>query len=524
MKSEQSKQSRREFLHRIGELAGTAAVYRAMLGMGLLVSGEAHAGAARTQWLNRAQQLGSVEKPTIAILGAGISGLAVAYELKQAGFPFYLIEARERPGGRSHTVRAGSQVQETDSIQTCAFDAGEEMYFNAGPARISQTHCNLLAYCRELNVPLQALVNDNPGAYLHSSTSFAGLPVRAREVRAATRGTIAELLSKAVHAGALDSDINVDEQNAILNLLRDFGDLTLSNHFTGTTRAGLRVDSGGLTAGIAVPELAADDFLYNSDLAQNLTFSEGINQAATMLQPVGGMDKIVYALADQVADDAYYGAEITAIRRLGNGVRIEGRANGQEGALEADYAIVAIPPSVLRNIPNDFSAPVSAAIAQVQYANPTKIAFQSRRFWEIDETIYGGISWTDPEILQIWYPSGGFGQEQGVILGSYLFGGVHATNFQNLSVSERIEYALLHGEKVHSQYRQNLSAGISVAWSKVPYSLGGWSNSTPSTLLQQPDGPFLFTGDHLTYLQGWQEGAVISSLNALNNLLDLMAS
>ena len=524
MKDDSSLASRRQFLYRIGEIGGTAAVYQAMVAMGLLVSGEAQAGASRQQWLERSSQLGASSKPTVAVLGAGIAGLCAAYELKKAGFPFYLIEARSRPGGRNHTVRAGSTITETDSQQICSFDAEDELYFNAGPARISQTHCNLLAYCRELDVPLQALVNENHGAFIHDSAAFGGQPQRAREVLAAVRGNITELLSKAIHAGALDSEITLSEQSAVLNVLRDFGDLTLSNHYTGSTRAGLATGSGGLTPALPVNPLNLDDFLYNSNVPFTLSFSEGINQSSTMMQPVGGMDKIAYAFANEVAESAYYGAEVTAIRRAGSRVRIEGSANGETGALEVDYAIVAIPPSVLRTIPNDFSIAAQGAIAQVQYANPTKIAFQSPRFWECEDDISGGISWTDPEILQIWYPSGGFGQEKGVLVGSYLFGGVHATNFQNLSVADRIEFALARGEKVHPQYRQNLTSGISVAWSKVPYTLGGWSASTPSTLLQAPDGPFLFAGDHLTYLQGWQEGAVISGLNALNNLLDSMAT
>jgi monoamine oxidase len=104
-----------------------------------------------------------------------------------------------------------------------------------------------------------------------------------------------------------------------------------------------------------------------------------------------------------------------------------------------------------------------------------------------------------------------------------LFGGSNATNFGNLSPSARIELALTAGEKVHSQYRANLGEGISVAWSKVPCSLGGWATSNPSPLLLEPDGPFLFAGDHLTYLRGWQEGAVISALNALSKLVDAAA-
>jgi monoamine oxidase len=522
MQEDNTKQSRREFLHKVGEIGGTAAVYQAMVSMGLLLSGEAKAGSTRNQWSERSGTLGNVDKPTVAILGAGISGLCAAYELKKAGFPFYLIEARDRPGGRSHTIRSGSVVDEIDSQQNCNFDNEEELYFNAGPARISQTHCNLLSYCRELGVPLQALVNDNKGAFIHNSSAFGGVPVRAREVATAMRGNIAELLSKAINAGALDSDISFSEQSAVLAVLRNYGDLNVSGLFSNSTRSGLQEDSGGITAGLPKTSLNLDDFFFDTDVPNTQNFSEGINQSATMMQPVGGMDKIAQAFADEVSEEAYYGIEITAIRRSGNGAVIEGLVDGTVGAAEVDYVIVAIPPSVLRNIPNDFSTAASNAIAQVQYANPTKIAFQSPRFWESEDDIYGGISWTDPEILQIWYPSGGFGQEKGIIVGSYLFGGTNATNFQNLSINDRIEFALAGGEKVHPQYRQNLSAGVSVAWAKVPYSLGGWSVSTPSTLLQSPDGPFLFAGDHLTYLQGWQEGAVISSLNALNNLLDLM--
>jgi len=387
MKEENSSLSRREFLHRIGEAGGVAAVYQAMVGMGLLLSGEARAGEARQQWNERSSQLGNTAKPTVAILGAGISGLCVAYELKKAGFPYYLIEARGRPGGRSHTVRSGSVVEEIDSEQLCAFDNEEELYFNAGPARISQTHSNLLSYCRELGVPLQALVNDNRGAFIHSSDAFGGQPVRAREVITAIRGNITELLAKAIFSGSLDSEISLDEQNATLAVLRDYGDLTLSSKFTGSTRAGLASGSGGLSPEIAAQPLNLDDFFYNSNVPFAASFSESLNQSATMMQPVGGMDKISDAFAAQVADRAYYGVEISAIRRAGNGVRIEGRAAGQQAALEVDYAIVTIPPSVLRDIPNDFSSAVHGAISQVQYANPTKIAFQSPPVWESEHEI-----------------------------------------------------------------------------------------------------------------------------------------
>lgn len=506
-----------------------AAVYQAMITMGLLSSGDAQAAATRKNWQARSSQNLSGPKPTIAILGGGISGLCAAYELKKAGFPYFVLEARSRPGGRSHTLRSGSVISETSGQQTCSFDTGDELYFNAGPARIPQHHSNLLSYCSDLNVPLQAFVNDNRGAYIHSASAFGGRPVRAREVISSLRGYVSELLAKAINANTLSSNISFAERASVLAVLRDLGALNSSYQQAATTRSGITPGSGGLTPPVPSSSISIDEFIRHPGVPFVPSFTEGYNQSATMMQPVGGMDKIAYALAGELEGNIYYDIEVTAIRRSGTGVRIEGQTSGQndaidsviEGAIEADYAIVAIPPTVLRSIPNDFSAAAQNAINQVQVANPTKIAFQSPRFWEKQEQIYGGISWTDPDIRQILYPSGGFGQDNGIIVGSYLFGGSSASTFSGLNPDSRINLALAAGEKVHPQYRDNLSRGISVAWSNVNYTLGGWGITNPSSVLQVPDGPFLFAGDHLTYLQGWQEGAVISGLNALNNLLEL---
>jgi monoamine oxidase len=516
-----SATTRRQFLHRIGEAGGVAAVYQAMISMGLLVPGDARAADNQTRWREQSRHGVNASLPTVAVLGAGIAGLSAAYELKKAGYPCYVIEARNRAGGRNHTLRAGDVLTETDSSQLCEFDSDPELYFNAGPARISQHHKNLLAYCRELNVPLQAFINDNRGAYVHSRSAFGGQPVRARELVTAMRGTIAELLAKAINAGALDTDISFAERAQVLSVLRDYGALSAFHRFEGSTRAGLQPGTGGLRPAQAANPLAYEDIFLHPDIPYVPSFVETYNQAATMMQPVGGMDRIATAFAEQLQEEIFYGVEITAIRRAGQRVRLEGRAGEEEGAIEVDYAIITIPPTVLRSIDNDFSAPVRTAISQVQVATPTKIAFQSPRFWESEDDIYGGISWTDPEILQIWYPSSGFGNAQGILVGSYLFGGSDAQTFAALSPAQRIERALVYGEQLHPQYRSNLSRGLSVAWQKVPYSAGGWAVSNPAPVLQQADGPFLFAGDHLSYLPGWQEGAVISSMQALANLADM---
>jgi oxygen-dependent protoporphyrinogen oxidase len=47
------------------------------------------------------------------VIGAGVSGLACAFRLKQLGVPCLLLEASHRPGGVIATVQKGGLLYET---------------------------------------------------------------------------------------------------------------------------------------------------------------------------------------------------------------------------------------------------------------------------------------------------------------------------------------------------------------------------------------------------------------------------
>src|SRR5690606_29977926 len=102
------------------------------------------------------------------------------------------------------------------------------------------------------------------------------------------------------------------------------GALDTDNVFRASTRSGLVTGSGGLTPEEAIAPLSFRDFALHPELPYHLSFSQGIQQSATMMQPVGGMDRIAYAFAEQLGAHLTLGAEVTAIRRSGTGVRIEG--------------------------------------------------------------------------------------------------------------------------------------------------------------------------------------------------------
>ena len=185
--------------------------------------------------------------------------------------------------------------------------------------------------------------------------------------------------------------------------------------------------------------------------------------------------------------------------------------------VESDYCICTIPATVLKDIENDFSSDHQSEISSFQYSNATKIAFQSRRFWEQDNSIYGGISYTNQDITQIWYPNNALGANKGIIVGAYIWGSSAATTFSDQSPQQRIDSVISQGANLHSNYQNEISNGISVAWGNIPFQLGAYGLSEASTLLT-PDNNIFFAGEHVSQLSGWQEGAILSAYHAINEL------
>ena len=454
----------------------------------------------------------------VVILGAGISGLVTAFEMNKLGYACTILEATDRVGGRVRTIRSGDQVNEIDSSQVCTFDQDETLYFNAGAARIPHHHDLLIGYCREFNVALETFINENKAARLHSTNSFGGQARLARQLESDSQGFIGELLATSINQGALDSQLSTQEKNNLLGFLQQFASLDNNFSYQGSSRAGFlgQQNSASRDRDINLAPLARDQILQSEFWQFKLDFFKGINQQATMLQPIGGMDAIPKAFEVRVGGDIIYQAVVQQIRKTTSGVRvIYSDQLGTENRIDADYCVCSIPATVLRDIPNDFSAAHQSEISNFTYSRAGKLAFQSPRFWETQNNIYGGISWTDQDITQLWYPSNGFAGNNGIILGGYTFGTAQGNRFSQQSVSERINSGINQANQIHSEYGDNVVNGISVSWPKIPFQLGGWGNSQANVLLTEDDNIF-FAGEHLSILQGWQEGAILSAYSAID--------
>ncbi|MGO8910389.1 MAG: NAD(P)/FAD-dependent oxidoreductase [Bradyrhizobium sp.] len=526
MQTERAIVTRRDLLALIGAVSGSAAMYHAMTSLGF-ASDSGYKGPVKLD--------GDPKGASVLILGAGLAGMTAALELRKAGYQVRILEFNSRAGGRNWTLRGGDSYTELGGIrQTCEFEQG--LYINPGPWRIPYHHRALLDYCKRLGVALEPFIQLNHNAFLHAAGAFGGVPQRIRDIQTDFQGQVSELLAKATQQGKLDEAVSKQDREILMQALRSWGALDSNyayraNLISGEFRGFAREPGGGLGAAPVPGEPLNLSEILKSRLWRYLQNFALHTFQTTMFQPVGGMDMIGKAFAREVGDLIRYDAKVIRIQQDDRGVTVtytDLKAPATPQHARADWCVCTIPLSILSQIPVDVGGRMKAAIDAVPYSPSVKIGLQfKRRFWEEDEAIYGGISYTDLPIRQIAYPNSGFNVSgRGVLLGAYLFGGPNAFEFTSMSPAERVARAVELGARIHPQYRTDYENGIAVAWHRVPFTLGCAGNWTDETRAQhydnlcQIDGRIVLAGEHASYIPAWQEGAILSSLDAITRLHD----
>ncbi|MFT4114623.1 flavin monoamine oxidase family protein [Silvibacterium sp.] len=511
--------TRRDFLMRVGQAGGFGAAFLTMQHLGLMPVAAAEASRV---------ELAAGAGTKVVILGGGIAGLVAAYEMSKAGYACTVLEARQRPGGRNFTVRTGTRIDFADGMsQTASWE--DDSYFNAGPARLPSIHKTILSYCRELGVPLEVEVNTSRSALLQNDDAFGGKAVEQRQAINDTRGHVSEMLAKCVQKGGLDDVLSKEDHERMLDFLSYYGDLQKDYSYTGSERSGVVTMPGAGASPEALRAPLAMHSLLDAKFWQGMMYEEMFDMQATMFQPVGGMDRIPFAFAKKLGDTVQYGAAVKEIRKTSKGVRIAYSQGGAEKMLEADYCICALPLTILKNIPNDFSPQVRQAISEVYYDSAYKVAWESRRFWEQDYNLYGGLGFViKGPVNLMWYPSAKLFSEKGVLVAGY--GVENQSDFGKLpNMQAKFDASRAAVEKLHPGHGKELTKPVYMNWGMMPFNLGSWVGAAPSYVknrrgdyyagpykaLIEPDDRIFFSGDHCSYLIGWQEGAALASHRAV---------
>jgi monoamine oxidase len=532
MPDKSSGWTRRNFLELVGKAGGAAAVYETMTALGLINLPEAWAGPP-------ALPPGSGAGKSVLILGAGIGGLTLAYELSKAGYHCEILEAQERAGGRSLTARRGAVITEESELhgtthQECKFDDG--LYLNMGPGRLPYHHRRVLHYCEELGVPLEVYVMSTTANRYQTEGAFGGKPQLNRRIANDTQGYIAELLAKAVRKGSLDQELGEADRAKLLDLLEVFGDLGAEKGcppeaYCGSTRSGCAEPLTVFQECTPAQKLELSALLKSDFWRHKFYQPIDFEWQPTLFQPVGGMDQIVEGFKRKIGKLIRYRSEVIDIRLQEAGVEVtyRDRGTGARTTTRADHCVSNIPLPVLNKIPSDLSPEYKGAIARGKFANTCKVGWQAnRRFWETKDEIYGGISYIDNVITQMWYPSNDYFSQKGTLTGAYNYDDA-AVALGDMTLAKRLDEARKGAIRLHAEFQDDLLVpqrlGLSIAWQNVPFQHGGWvdwgsdeADDKAYARLLAPDRGFYVVGDQVSTLPGWQEGAMMSAEHVLSQI------
>lgn len=508
--------NRRNFLEMVGLAGGSAAVYQMMNVMGLAAPSTTYAQPSLT---------GGGQGKKVLILGAGLAGMVSAYELQKAGYEIEILEYNPKAGGRVWTLRGGDKYTELGGqTQTCAFDKG--LYINPGPWRIPHNHQAYQHYAREFGVKLEVFPMTNYQALIQRKS---GVRERIGPLSVDMQGHISELLAKAVNQNALDQSLTPEDKGKLLEALKGWGFLDKNYAYTKSLATSLyrgydRDPGARLEPGTPSTPLTLSAILKN-DLWTDLSTGLLYEFHSTIFEPVGGIDAMAKAFEARTGRFIKYRSRVTNIKQDTTGVTAtyEDLASGTTKTARGDYCICTIPLSILSQIPSTgLDSKLTEAIKKVPYAPSFKAGLQyKRRFWEQDEAIYGGITYTDQSMGLMSYPANNYNSTgKGVVLGAYMFG-PDAVKFTGMTPADRLKEVLRQNTVIHPQAAKEFENGISVGWHRVPWTLGCYGLYSEKTreeyypTLCALHDRFILAGEHTSYWNAWQEGALLAGTSAV---------
>jgi len=441
---------------------------------------------------------------TVLIAGAGMAGLAAAYELQRAGHHPIVVEAQSRVGGRVFTLRE-------------PFSHG--LYGEAGAMRIPRVHQLTMAYVQKFNLPTAHFTGHNPQAFCHvggasrtMQAAFDDPDCLGFDLDPHERGcTIDHLWSEALRP--LAEKVEQHGSAGWDSIVADYDDLSVREF----------LESCGWSEGA----IEYFGLMLNQEAMMNSSFLELLREEIgryyhDMVYISGGMDLLPRAFFPHLEGSILFGTRLTAIDQGPENVTFYLRSLAGTSKLTADYAILTIPFPVMRHIEvlKPFSRDKQRAIRQLHYDASAKVFLQSRtRFWETDHGIYGGGTVTDLAIRNLFYPDHGRETGRGVLLASYTWG-EDAQRWGSLPPEDRLRQAVENVAAIHPQINTEVEAGASKMWHDDEFAGGAFALFDPGqqTLLfnaiQAPEGRIHFAGEHTSLTHAWIQGAIESGLRA----------
>jgi monoamine oxidase len=453
-------------------------------------------------------------KKKVAVLGAGLAGLAAAWELVQAGHEVVILEARTRPGGRVLTLREG-------------FSPG--LTAEAGAMGFSDSYRHLLRYVRLFQVPYESLVTPA----IRSVSGRALYYLRGKRLLAGSDGSVDWPFDLTAEERAMGRSGIL--RKYVFSAFDGIGDLVPSQTLLDWVRRNDRKTLLQLAADRGASPGALELIRFTSwfcdprdqvSAAWSLLGLSHFSQGQKPYGFPGGADTLPHAIATRLGERIRYGSEVVRIEQGPERVEFAVKAGGRLDRVTADRAVCAIPCSVLHHIEvaPRFSPLKHEIISGLQYSPVTRAFLQvRRRFWE-SEGVTGGAS-TDLPIGQVQeHPIIRTGAEGNRAILEAHSRGDAAPALDAMAENDRLRFVLAEMQKVHPGIDSHYEGGRSKSWQDDPWARGAYASFRPGQLtswlpeIARPEGRIHFAGEHTSIFPASMEGAIESGARAAREI------
>ncbi len=424
------------------------------------------------------RQRGPLRSTDVAVIGAGLAGLAAAWRLQQAGYEVVVLEASDRFGGRTYTGRDLPDRPEYGAVQV----GGGYQRMHATAQRLG---VEIAPYPHRFPAPVYYVNGTNMTAEQWSGLQASREPTDFRATPPSR--LLYSLLSK----NPLDSELAWSQSPAsdrsLLAVLKE----------QGATDEALRlIEVNANNNGLATVSALAE---FRSGYLRTLDRTSEVVTA--------GSDTLATAMAAKLVTPV---ARNQAVEQINVSRDYVDLVTASGGRWRAKQVIAAIPPAALRRIQIEapFAPGTADAINGFEFTAVSQLYIDAEPFWEDD-----GLSpymWTDGPLERLFPRISPAGEIVGFKVWLNGQGALTMDARSDRAVADIVERELV---KMRPASAGRFSFNKRISWTDNPLAGGAYPEwlagkvSTYAEAVRQPAGRLRLAGDYTSRVMTGMEGA-----------------
>jgi monoamine oxidase len=430
----------------------------------------------------RATGAQSAERSRVIVVGAGLAGLAAAYELDKAGYGVTVIEARSRPGGRVRTYRdpfADGLYAEMGAEYVDATDEYDHKYCKEFGLKVLTAKLYDGVFVRGKKIAMKA-IKDGSATLPYEGAEPGGL--FGQEAQYTKR-----LVAMVKDQEALPPEILKLDNLSVVDLLLSEGapeDILALYEYLNATESTARNH-----------ELSAYGLVMGH--ARSSGFNEDVDEGRIL----GGNDQLPKAFARALSKNILYNRPVRKIVHDETGAEVWFEEGSSLQSMRAPKLVLALPFKVLRDVEllPRFSPEKMKVIDSLCYGQVMKVAMQFQtRFWDEPGSI-GQRVFTDTKLRRVYHMSIDQPGPRGILMS--FTSGADAQKLGVLSKEGRLTSALEEVTRIWPEAPKFWESAAVKYWNEDPWVQGSYSflgvgQKDFRKIARKVEGVVHFAGEH----------------------------